>query len=170
MPREIPPPLLHGKCHSKYCLGTHPQGNRNHWNPKNTNVGSISGTTLGSKGPGQVSHYQAGLTLVGSGGTSTNPPLLHNPALSGIGSAGNKFNTISNVHKRGGVGGGGLNRSLLHEEQVETGERFFLFWANDQGFLSGSGAESLRARGAAAEQTRRRWTCWRACTSHCCKW
>jgi len=81
------------------------------------NLNNPLGTTLGSKGPGQVSHYQAGLTLVGSGGSSTNPPLLHNPSLSGIGSAGNKFNTISNVHKRGGVGGGGLNRSLLHEEQ-----------------------------------------------------
>ena len=78
----------------------------------------ISGTTLGSKGPGQVSQYQAGLTLVGAGGTGTNPP-MHNPTISGINAA-NKFNTISNVHKRGGGGGIGWNRSLLQEEQVEN--------------------------------------------------
>ena len=78
----------------------------------------ISGTTLGSKGPGQVSQYQAGLTLVGAGGTGTNPP-MHNPTIGGINAA-NKFNTISNVHKRGGGGGGiGWNRSLLQEEQVK---------------------------------------------------
>ena len=77
----------------------------------------ISGTTLGSKGPGQISHYQAGLTLVGAGGTGTNPP-MHNPNMGGINAA-NKFNTISNVHKRGG-GGVGWNRSLLQEEQVNT--------------------------------------------------
>ena len=81
-------------------------------------IGSISGTTLGSKGPGQVSQYQAGLTLVGAGGTGTNPP-MHNPTIGGINAA-NKFNTISNVHKRGGGGGGiGWNRSLLQEEQVK---------------------------------------------------
>ena len=78
---------------------------------------SISGTTLGSKGPGQVSQYQAGLTLVGAGGTGTNLP-MHNPTIGGINAA-NKFNTISNVHKRGGGGGIGWNRSLMQEEQVE---------------------------------------------------
>ena len=80
-------------------------------------IGSISGTTLGSKGPGQVSQYQAGLTLVGAGSSGTNPP-MHNPTIGGINAA-NKFNTISNVHKRGGGGGVGWNRSLL-EEQVRT--------------------------------------------------
>jgi len=80
------------------------------------NVNNPLGTTLGSKGPGQVSHYQAGLTLVGAGGTGINPP-MHNPTIGGINAA-NKFNTISNVHKRGGGGGGiGWNRSLLQEEQ-----------------------------------------------------
>ena len=85
--------------------------------------GTISGTTLGSKGPGQVSQYQAGLTLVGAGGTGTNPP-MHNPTIGGINAA-NKFNTISNVHKRGGGGGIGWNRSLLQEEQVEIINTFF---------------------------------------------
>jgi semaphorin 6 len=78
------------------------------------NVNNPLGTTLGSKGPGQISHYQAGLTLVGAGGTGINPP-MHNPTMGGINAA-NKFNTISNVHKRGG-GGVGWNRSLLQEEQ-----------------------------------------------------
>ena len=65
-----------------------------------------------------MSQYQAGLTLVGAGGTGTNPP-MHNPTIGGINAA-NKFNTISNVHKRGGGGGGiGWNRSLLQEEQVK---------------------------------------------------
>ena len=87
--------------------------------------GTISGTTLGSKGPGQVSQYQAGLTLVGAGGTGTNPP-MHNPTIGGINAA-NKFNTISNVHKRGGGGGIGWNRSLLQEEQVEITKTPFPF-------------------------------------------
>ena len=55
---------------------------------------------------------------MGAGGTGTNPP-MHNPTIGGINAA-NKFNTISNVHKRGGGGGGiGWNRSLLQEEQVK---------------------------------------------------
>ena len=57
------------------------------------------------------------MTLVGAGGTGTNPP-MHNPNMGGINAA-NKFNTISNVHKRGGGGGIGWNRSLLQEEQVK---------------------------------------------------
>jgi len=81
------------------------------------NVNNPLGTTLGSKGPGQVSQYQAGLTLVGAGSSGTNPP-MHNPTIGGINAA-NKFNTISNVHKRGGGGGVGWNRSLLEEQGQE---------------------------------------------------
>ena len=97
----------------------------------------IPGTTLGSKGPGQVSQYQAGLTLVGAGSTGTNPP-VHNATIGGINAA-NKFNTISNVHKRGG-GGLGWNRSLLQEEQVKIN---FSNQFSPPLSKAGSGAKSL---------------------------
>ena len=85
-----------------------------------------------------MSQYQAGLTLVGAGGTGTNLP-MHNPTMGGINAA-NKFNTISNVHKRGGGGGIGWNRSLLQEEQVES---HLLQIFSHHLLKSGSGGKSL---------------------------
>jgi len=75
------------------------------------NISNPLGTTLGTK-PYPTASGISGMTLVG-GINTTNSMGLH-PT--------NKFNTISNVHKRGG-GGYGLGRGMLSDDPHTSGDR-----------------------------------------------